>query len=115
MIDKWQRHVAHMGERRNDYRVVVVTPLRKRPIGRTTHWWKDNIKTDLKETAWESMNWNNLVQDRGKWQAVLSTVQNLQVPYNAGSCLISRGTHSFSRRGLLHGASQPLSQLLNEW
>jgi hypothetical protein len=37
MIDKWQRHVAHMGERRNDYRVVVVTPLRKRPIGRTMH------------------------------------------------------------------------------
>jgi hypothetical protein len=26
--------------------------------------WKDIIKMDLKETGWESMNWNNLVQDR---------------------------------------------------
>jgi len=66
MIDKWPNHVVHMGEKRNDYRVLGGTPERKRPIGRTMLRWKDNIKMDLKETGWVSMNWNNLVQDRDK-------------------------------------------------
>jgi len=66
MIDKWPSHVAQMGEKRNDYRVSEGTPERKRPIGRTMCRWKDNIKMDLKETGWVSMNWNNLVQDRDK-------------------------------------------------
>jgi hypothetical protein len=55
-----------MREKRNDYRALGWTPERKRPIGRTMHRWKDNIKMDLKEAGWVSMNWNNLVQDRNK-------------------------------------------------
>ena len=39
-----------------------------------------NIKMDLKEIVWDGMDWNNLAQERDKWQAVVSTITNVQVP-----------------------------------
>jgi len=40
-------HVAHMGERRGVYRVLMGKPEGKRPLGRHRHRWEDNIKMDL--------------------------------------------------------------------
>ena len=40
---KWAGHVACMGERRGAYRVLVVEPEGKRPLGRPRHKWEDNI------------------------------------------------------------------------
>jgi hypothetical protein len=37
------------GEGRSVYRVLVVRPERKRPLGRPRHRWEDNIKMDLRE------------------------------------------------------------------
>jgi hypothetical protein len=39
--------------------------------------------------GWEGMNWIDLAQDRDRWQALLNTVMNLQVPYNVGNFLNS--------------------------
>jgi len=39
-------YVARMGERRGVYRVFVVKPEGKRPLGRPRHRWEDNIKMD---------------------------------------------------------------------
>jgi hypothetical protein len=36
----------------------------QRPLARPTRRWEDNIKTDLKETRYEDVNWTQLVQDR---------------------------------------------------
>jgi hypothetical protein len=44
---RWAGHVAHMGERRDVYRVVVEKPEGKRPLGKSRSRWEDNIKTDL--------------------------------------------------------------------
>jgi len=44
---RWEGHVAHMGERRGIYRVLVGKPEGKRPFGRPRHRWEDNIKTDF--------------------------------------------------------------------
>jgi len=33
-------------------------------VGRPRHRWEDNIKTDLQEIEWDSMNWVHLVKDR---------------------------------------------------
>jgi len=38
---RWVGHVAHMGERRGIYRVLVGNPEGKRPLGRRRHRWKD--------------------------------------------------------------------------
>jgi hypothetical protein len=42
--------------------------------------WVDNIKTDLRETGWDGMDWIDLAQDRDKWRALVNTVMNLRVP-----------------------------------
>ena len=34
---------------------------------------------DVKDIAWESMNWSNVCKDKDKWQAVESRVMNCQV------------------------------------
>ena len=35
------------------------------------------------------MDWIDLAQDRGRWQALVNAVMNLQVPYNAENFLTS--------------------------
>ena len=48
----WVWHIAHMGERRVVYRVLMGKPEGKRPLGRPRHRWGDNIKMDLQEVGW---------------------------------------------------------------
>jgi hypothetical protein len=55
-------------------------PDGKRPLGRPRRRWEDNIKMDLKQTEWESVDWMHLAQDRDQWRAVVNTVMNLRVP-----------------------------------
>jgi hypothetical protein len=43
------RHVARMGERRDAYRILVLRPVGRRPLGRPRHRYEDNIKMDLQE------------------------------------------------------------------
>ena len=43
---RWAELVAHMGERRGMYRVLVGKPEGKRPLGKSRHRWEDNIKME---------------------------------------------------------------------
>jgi hypothetical protein len=38
--------------------------------------WVDNIKIDLREIGWDSMDWIDLAQDGDQWRALV----NLRVP-----------------------------------
>jgi hypothetical protein len=49
---RWMGHVAHMGEERKLYKVLVGKPEGKRPLGRPRHRWEDKIRIDLRELAW---------------------------------------------------------------
>jgi hypothetical protein len=69
-----------MGEKRNAYRILVVNPEGKRPLGRPRRRWVDNIKMDLREIAWDGVDWMDMAQDRGQWRALVNTVLNLRVP-----------------------------------
>jgi len=40
-------HVACMGERRVEYRVLVGKPEGRRPLGRPRSRWEDNVKLDF--------------------------------------------------------------------
>jgi len=48
---RWAGHVAHMGERRGVYRVLMEKPEGKRPLGRHRCKWENNIKMDLQEVG----------------------------------------------------------------
>jgi hypothetical protein len=39
-------------------------PEGKRPLGRTRRRWVNNIKMDLGELGWDSVDWIDLAQDR---------------------------------------------------
>jgi hypothetical protein len=45
---RWEGHVARM-RKMNAYMKLVGNPEEKRPLGRPTHRWVDNIKMDLRE------------------------------------------------------------------
>jgi hypothetical protein len=76
-----------MGVKMNVYRLLVGKPEGKRPLGRPKCTWVDNIKMDLVEIGWGGMVWIDLAQDRNTWRALVNTVMNFQVPYNAGKLL----------------------------
>ena len=51
----WKRYVERMGDRRGVYRVLMGKPEGKRPLGRPTRRWEDNIKMDLQEVEAEEI------------------------------------------------------------
>jgi hypothetical protein len=69
-----------MGETRNACRILVGKPEGKRPLGRPRCRWVDNIKMDVREIGWDSMDWIKLAQDWDQWRALVNTVMNLRVP-----------------------------------
>jgi hypothetical protein len=69
-----------MGETMYAYRILVGKPEGKRPLGRPRRRWVDNIKMDLREIEWDSVDWIELAQDRDQWKALVNTVMNLRVP-----------------------------------
>ena len=72
--------MAHMGEGRGVHRVLVGKPEGKRPLGRPSCRWENNIKVDLQGVGGSCGDWMELSQDRERWRALLSTVMNFGVP-----------------------------------
>ena len=76
--------MARMGEGRGVHRVLVEKPEGKRPLGRPSRRWEDNIKMDLQEVGGSCGDWMELSQNRDSWRALVSTVRNLGVPKMGG-------------------------------
>jgi hypothetical protein len=76
---RWAGHVAHVGEGRNVYRVLVGKPEGKRPLERPRRRWEDGIKMYFREIGWGSMEWIRLAHDRDLWLSVVNAVINPQV------------------------------------
>jgi hypothetical protein len=69
---RWAGHVARMGEKRMENRLLVGKPEGRRPLGRPRHRWVDNIRMDLGEVGWGNVDWTGL--------ALVKLVLNLRVP-----------------------------------
>jgi hypothetical protein len=52
-----------MGEKRTAYRLLVVKPEGKRPLGRPRRRWMDNIRMDLGEVECGDVDWIGLAKD----------------------------------------------------
>jgi hypothetical protein len=69
-----------MGEKRNEYRLLMGNPEGKRPLGRPRRRWVDNVRMDLGEVGWGDVDWIDLAQNRNRWRALVNLVLNLRVP-----------------------------------
>jgi len=76
---RWAGHVACVGQKRSDYKILVGKREGKRPLGRRRGRWKD-IEIELKEIGSEVVDRTRQAHDRDTWRAVVNTVMNLQVP-----------------------------------
>jgi hypothetical protein len=56
------------GEERNAYRLFVVKPEGKRPLGRPRRRWVNNIRMDLGEVGWGD-DWIGLAKHTNRWRA----------------------------------------------
>jgi hypothetical protein len=80
LLDGQAIYVARIGERRYACRILVGKPEEKRPLGKPRRRWVDNITMDLREIAWDGMDWIVLAQDRDQQMALVNTVMKLRVP-----------------------------------
>jgi hypothetical protein len=94
------------GEEINTYNILVGKLEGKRPLGRRSRRWVNNIKMDLREIVWRDMDWFDLSKDRDQWRALVNTVMYFRVPLS--SCI----TGDFSRRTQLHEVSLSCKQCI---
>jgi hypothetical protein len=52
----------------------------RRPLRSPRCRWEDNIRMNVKEIGYESVDWILMGQDRDQWWAVVNMVMNLWVP-----------------------------------
>jgi hypothetical protein len=69
---RWVGHVAHTGEGRGAYRILMWRPEGRRPCGGPKHGWEDNFKMDL--GVEEGIDWIDMAQDRDRWHALVNVV-----------------------------------------
>jgi hypothetical protein len=72
---RWAGHVTRLWEERNSYRLLVGKPEGKRPLGRATRRWVDDIRMELGEIGWDGVDWISLAQDRNRWRALVNSVK----------------------------------------
>jgi hypothetical protein len=77
---RWIGHVVRIGDKRNEYKLLVGEPEGKRPLGRPRYRWVDNIRMDLGEVGWGDVDGIGLAQDRNRWRALVNSVMKLRVP-----------------------------------
>jgi hypothetical protein len=61
---RWAGHVEGNGEKKTAYRLLVGSPVGRRPLERPRRRWIDNIKMGLLEIEWDGVDWIGLAQDR---------------------------------------------------
>jgi hypothetical protein len=84
---------------------LVGKPEGKRLLGRPRRRWVDNIRMDLGEVGWSDMDWIDLAQDRNRWRALVNSVLNLRVPWNAGKLSSGLTSSGLSNSAQLHRVS----------
>jgi hypothetical protein len=72
--------VALMGEVRDAYKILVGRPEGRRPLGRPSRRWEDNIEIVLREIGFGDVDWIHCAQDRNRWGALVKTLMNLRFP-----------------------------------
>jgi hypothetical protein len=54
---RWAGNIACMGVRTGAHTILVGRPKGRRPLGKPTPKWQDNLKMDLQEAGWGGIDW----------------------------------------------------------
>jgi len=52
----------------------------KRPLGRPSCSWNDNVMVDVQEVGCGALDQIDVAQDRYRWWALVNVIMNLRVP-----------------------------------
>jgi hypothetical protein len=77
---RWLGHVACVGKMRNAHTVLIGNLEGRSPLGNLKSRCEDNIRMDLREIVFGSVDWIHLAQDVGQWRVVVNTVMNIRFP-----------------------------------
>ena len=77
---RWAGHVARMEEGRSAFKILTGKPTGKKPLGRPSSRWEDNIRMDREEIGSSAGNWIDSAQNRNYWRALVNARLNLRVP-----------------------------------
>ena len=69
-----------MEKGRRAFIILTGKPTGKRPLGRPTRKWENNIRMDLEEIGINAGNWIDSAQNRNYWRALVNAALNLRVP-----------------------------------
>ena len=69
---RWAGHVARMEEGRSAFKILTGKPTGKRPLGRSSRRWEDNIRMELQEIRINASNWVDSAQDKDYWRALVN-------------------------------------------
>ena len=53
----WAGYVSEMENGKKAFKMLTGNPTGKRPLGRSTYGWEDNIRMDFKEIGVDTRNW----------------------------------------------------------
>jgi hypothetical protein len=73
-----KEHVAHFGEMRNAYKIILSEPQLKTPFFRHGYRWEDNSKVDLTEIRFHAVYITRieLAVCREQWNTFVNTAMN---------------------------------------
>jgi hypothetical protein len=103
-----------MGEKRNAYRLLVRKPEGKRPLVTSRRRWADNIRMELGGVGCGDVDWIGLSKDRNRWRALVNSVLNLRVPWNAGKLSSGLTSSGLSSSAQLHIVSYLVTSLFEK-
>jgi hypothetical protein len=94
---RWTGHVAHVGEMKNAYKILVGEPQGKISLAKPRRRWECNIKMGLSNIGWGDVDWFLSSLDSNQWRYLVNMVV----------------TVNFSRRTLVHEVNFNLQKCLN--
>jgi hypothetical protein len=65
---------------KNGEKMIAYSILVEKPEGRLKRRWVHNIKMDLREIGWFSVDWIDVAQDMDQWRALVNTEVNIRIP-----------------------------------
>jgi hypothetical protein len=66
---------------------VAFQVTRFKTLGGPRRSWEDNIKVNLREVGWGSIDCIVLAEGRGRWRTLVNALMNFRIPLNVGNFL----------------------------